>query len=374
MATQDPYNYMMSYTPNMTADATQTPDWQKLYTTQQSGSYNNLNQTPTSTGNLTGNLYDSRSLSPDPMPPTTPTNPYSNYGNIFDPATWKDTAQAQQYQTYIDNTLPLAQYQQNQYQYGTDFAEAQRRFNEEMMRQQGNDLFQQNLSTQQMDFAKWQAEQAGNQWNQQFTQQQANDLFSQGLANRQLTSSEQQQAWLQQFQQGQQNWNMNLQQQQQDLGMRQADIEEMYRKGLIDSQTAQNEINRMNIQFQNDQANRGMDIQSRLNEGNLQLGTNRLALDQRQQELMDAINWARIGNEGRGMDIQQELNRGNLGLGQGRLGLDTQLGMGNLDLSKQRLLQDAQLAAEQRATQEKIAAIQASGRSQLPTTRFIANW
>jgi hypothetical protein len=49
--------------------------------------------------------------------------------------------------------------------------------------------------------------------------------------------------------------------------------------------------------------------------------------------------------------------------------------MGNLDLAKQRLLQDAQQAAAARATQEKIASIQATGRAQAaPQARFIANW
>ena len=230
-------------------------------------------------------------------------SPYANYNaNLFDPNQWKDTTQATQYQQYLDNTLPLAQFQQNQQQYGMDFAEAQRRYNEEMARQQGLDQYQQSTTNRQLTMAEQQAAAAQQQWNQQFQQQQGNDAFSQNLAT------------------AQQAWNQNIQQQQQDLQGRQADIEAQYRAGLIDVQTAQNEIARINNQ---------------------------------NQYLL-----------GQGQNANQLLNYQN----------QFTLGQGQLDVSRQKLIQDAQMAADNRATQEKIAAFSATGRAQAPAARFIANW
>lgn len=237
-----------------------------------------------------------------------------------------------QYQRYLDNTLPLAQLQQNQYQYGADFNEAQRRFNAEMARQQGLDQYQQGLSDRQYNLADWQAQIANSQWQDQFAQTKANDAFSQGLANQQFGLQQNQQNWQQQFQTGQQAWNQNIQQQQQNNANQQTQIEQMYKAGLIDIQTAQNEIARMNYQ-----------------------------------------NQFTLGN--RNADITQQNYAQQYQLGQGRLGLDQTVGLGNLDLQRQKLLQDAKLAAENRASQERIAAMQASGRAQaVPTARFIANW
>lgn len=237
-------------------------------------------------------------------------NPYANYQNMFDPAYWSNQQQAEQGQRYLDNTLPWAQYQQNQYQYAQDYNEAQRRWNTEMQRQQGLDQYQQGLSDKQFSLAEWQANIANSQWQDQFTQTKANDAFSQGLARDQFG-----------LQQSQQQWNQNIQQQQQDNANRQTAIEAQYKAGLIDVQTAQNEIAKLNYQNQYTLGNRNADITQ-----------------------------------------QNYLNQ-------------YQLGQGNLELSRQKLLQDAQQAAANRALQERLASIQATGRAQaLPAARFISNW
>lgn len=336
-----------------------------------------------------------------------PVNPMPITGNndniIYDPNTWADKVKAEQYQKYLDNTIPYQQLQQNQYQYGSDFNEAQRRWNEDMMRQQGNDQFQQGLSRDQMSLAQWNAQTANSQWQEQFGAQRQNDLYGQNLAAQQQAAADQQQGWQQQFQGGQQQWNQNIQQQQQNLGMKQADIESQYKQGLITAQQAQNATDLLNVQNQyslgqgqNQNAATQNAQQYALGQGQ---NANQLLNYQNQYQLGQDQNWntaqqnmqqyelgkgrlntdfllgdARNANDARGLDIQSQLNQGNLGLGQGRLGLDTQLGVGTLQLNQQRMLQEAQMAAEQRATSERIAAMGAFGRAQAPTARFVTNW
>ncbi len=344
---QNPYDYMKP----VSATGGQTQDLSQMMNTNMGmgnmGQYQQYQQPYAQNrgGGTTDNRNPSMGVDPNMRDPQTPintnyplgnqanvSNPYGQYQNMFDPTQWANEQQATQYQRYLDNTLPLAQLQQNQYQYGADFNEAQRRFNAEMARQQGLDQYQQGLSDRQYNLADWQAQIANSQWQDQFAQTKANDAFSQGLANQQFGLQQNQQNWQQQFQTGQQAWNQNIQQQQQNNANQQTQIEQMYKAGLIDIQTAQNEIARMNYQ-----------------------------------------NQFTLGN--RNADITQQNYAQQYQLGQGRLGLDQTVGLGNLDLQRQKLLQDAKLAAENRASQERIAAMQASGRAQaVPTARFIANW
>jgi len=357
---QNPYDYMkpVSATGGQTQDLSQMMNTNMGMTNpyatgSQTSSMGNMGQyqqyqqpyAQNRGGGTPDNRNPSMGVDPNMRDPQTPintnyplgnqanvSNPYGQYQNMFDPTQWSNEQQATQYQRYLDNTLPLAQLQQNQYQYGADFNEAQRRFNAEMARQQGLDQYQQGLSDRQYNLADWQAQIANSQWQDQFAQTKANDAFSQGLANQQFGLQQNQQNWQQNFQTGQQAWNQNIQQQQQNNANQQTQIEQMYKAGLIDIQTAQNEIARMNYQ-----------------------------------------NQFTLGN--RNADITQQNYAQQFQLGQGRLGLDQTVGLGNLDLQRQKLLQDAKLAAENRASQERIAAMQASGRAQaVPTARFIANW
>lgn len=70
-------------------------------------------------------------------------------------------------QNYVQN-LPYYQLQQNAYQYGMDFNEAQRRWDQQFGWTQQNDQFNQNLANQQQQMAQWVAQQQQNNWGQQF--------------------------------------------------------------------------------------------------------------------------------------------------------------------------------------------------------------
>ena len=64
--------------------------------------------------------------------------------------------------------LPYLQYRQNAYQYGMDFNEAARRWQDQFNWQKQGDQFAQGLAGRQEDRAWWTAQQAADQWGKQF--------------------------------------------------------------------------------------------------------------------------------------------------------------------------------------------------------------
>lgn len=64
--------------------------------------------------------------------------------------------------------LPYMQYRQGAYQYGLDFNEAQRRWNDQFGAQRQNDQFSQQLARDQESRAAWAAQKAAEQWQQQY--------------------------------------------------------------------------------------------------------------------------------------------------------------------------------------------------------------
>jgi hypothetical protein len=137
-------------------------------------------------------------------------------------------------------------------------------------------------------------------------------------------------------------------------------------------------------------------------------------LSTRQQQMAEMIAQLQQGNwekdfgfnqeMGRGrLGLDTELGRGNLALGQtqaanqdwynrSRVGLDTELGRGNLDVSRgqldlnrltqeqvnalntARLAQEGALTREGYTNQQQIASMQAFGRAQRPSARWIRSW
>jgi hypothetical protein len=69
---------------------------------------------------------------------------------------------------YAQIGVPMSQLQQNSYQYGQDFNENQRRWNEQFGWTQSNDTFNQNLASQQQASAQQIAQWQQNNWGQQF--------------------------------------------------------------------------------------------------------------------------------------------------------------------------------------------------------------
>jgi hypothetical protein len=105
---------------------------------------------------------------------------------------WNTQPLRDQYSQYLSSMLPTQQLEQNRVQYGQDFNEAQRRWNQQMGWTQQTDQYNMDLSGRQQQMAEWTANQANQQWYDQFGQTQRNDAFSQDLANRQFGQQGQQ--------------------------------------------------------------------------------------------------------------------------------------------------------------------------------------
>lgn len=85
------------------------------------------------------------------------------------------------YQQWVSTVTPYMQLMQNAYQYGQDFNEAQRRWNEQTAWQQAADQYNMSLSGRQQDMAEWQAQEAARQWQQNMGYQQQRDAAEMGL-------------------------------------------------------------------------------------------------------------------------------------------------------------------------------------------------
>jgi hypothetical protein len=160
---------------------------------------------------------------PQGTPPTQQTwpNPNNSAGAPWGPADFNTQALRDQYTAYMQASLPYMQFMQNNYQYGQDFAEQQRRFNWQQGNQDLMNQFNMGITNRQMGLQEWATQEQANQWGAELNRNLYNDQFSQGLANRQLDS---------------QNW---YQQAQINLGNRQAQIEEEYNQGRLSNEQRQ---------------------------------------------------------------------------------------------------------------------------------------
>jgi hypothetical protein len=114
-------------------------------------------------------------------------------------------------QTWSQVYLPYVQAQQNAYQWGNEFDEAQRRYDIETPWRMGLESYNAQLATRQQQMNELLAQDASGQWRQEFQRQSSNDAFAQDLANRELalaqermgrelTLAEQAEVWRQTYQ------------------------------------------------------------------------------------------------------------------------------------------------------------------------------
>ena len=114
-------------------------------------------------------------------------------------------------QTWASVNLPMLQLAQNTYQADREFSEAQRRWDIEQPWNMQLDQYNAQLASRQQQMAELQAQVSGNQWEREYVRQQQNDLFAQQLATeelalaqeqsgRELDLAERQQVWLETYQ------------------------------------------------------------------------------------------------------------------------------------------------------------------------------
>lgn len=186
------------------------------------------------------------------------------------------------------------------------------------------------------------ADTADYRWGQQFDWQRQGDVFNQGLATRQQMTQEEAarvaaDQWNRQFGHTQaiDQANINMQGRQ---------IDNSYALGLG------------NIDVQR----YGTDVQRELGLGNI---------GARNRET-DVNRELGLGN----IDVQRQANDINRALGEGRLTLDQAANAWRQTLETNRLAQEAQLAREANAAQERMVTMQTWGRRQAPNARWMRNW
>jgi hypothetical protein len=95
------------------------------------------------------------------------------------------------YSAYIAAMTPYLQTQQNAYQYGSDFNEAQRQYNLNKAWQMASDQYTQGLAGRTTDLADWQAQETARQWAATQAYQQQRDQAEMALTQYQTN----QQVW-----------------------------------------------------------------------------------------------------------------------------------------------------------------------------------
>lgn len=331
---------------------------------------------------------------------------------------WKNQENAQAAQGMYSTAMPYMQFQQNAYQYGNDFGEAQRRWDLQYGREGQQNQWQQGFSERQQGQAERQAQLAEQQWRDQFGYQQQQDQYNQGVDTRNFGETQRQfndRMDLDRNQQGQ-AWANS----QREAALRELQNTQQY--GL-DQTRINNQASQFGQQlaYQQQQGDRqygldtrGMDLQELQNQQRYGIDTRgmdlqelqnqqRYGLDQEQMNLNTLQNAQEYGLNRDRMSMQDRQFAQQLGLNQGELNanvsrwnadrenqrwqLQSQLGFSREELAQKAALegrgygiQEAQMAQqgaierERMAQQERIATMQNYGRAQAPQARWVRNW
>lgn len=297
----------------------------------------------------------------------------NNAPDIWNPDTFEHPDN--KYNHYLDAVMPLAQFNQNSYQYGMDFNEAQRRYNNDYALQQNQNQFQQQLSTQQQKMAEWQAQQAASQWAQQFGQTQLTDQWANEIARQQLALQGQEIGNTGAYQQGLISNQANLN-----------NFQNQYWQGQNANQAQQN-ANQLRVGLDQNAATRDV--------ANTYAGAQRYGADQQyygqlyqsDRQLEGDKYQALMNLQGNQYQADRGLDVANVYGGAQKYGADTQLTgtkyqsdterqvaqMQNQFLYQQ-LAQQAQQAEMERQNQLAMASMAAYGRSQAPVANWSRNW
>lgn len=364
-------------------------------------------------GGAPGSTRPTNQYQPDPLPggiPNKDSQPYYNpsypqynpqgtgqqatpnqfsYYQGLDPTTLQSNDEREAALQAVQANVPIWQLGQNSYQYSQDFNEAQRRWNEQFNYQQGLDQYNMDLSGRQQTMAEWQASQAANQWAQDFNRQTGNDQWQQQFSQQQfglqdyqtreqLNQSAQQMAQQAAYQQGQLSQGNRQLDIQQQLGLGNLDVQrqqnainEAYNTGRLTNEARQIALAELaqgqNYGIQQGQldisrgqlgvAQQANQIDQMYKSGQLDLGQRNAALAELTQQQTYGLQMAQLTN------TQQEQAR--------RFGLDFSTQQALNAYRQQELMQQAQLAREQMAAQEKQSLVAATGRNQRANVRWM---
>ncbi len=264
-------------------------------------------------------MPDTRSWRPSTPTPTagTPYQPQQSAYNVLPsdntPQWWNSSDNRNAANNQMSTMLPYYQFQQNNTQYANDFNEAQRRYDQDLAWRQNTDTYNMELAGRQQGMAEWQANEAARQFGAQFGWQQTTDTWTR------------------------------------DLSQQAANTEQAYRQGLISNSQRELALGELTQQQNN-------------------------ALGQRNAEIEQAYRQGLISNSQRELALGELTQQQNNALGQGNLAWQRELGTGQLQLSRDEMIQRAALEREQMQNSQRLAQMQAYGRWQQPNVRWQRNY
>lgn len=238
--------------------------------------------------------------------------------------------------------MPWAQFEQNNYQYGNDFAENVRRDDRNYGLTADQQHYQQGLSDRQQSAAEQQAALAGNQWALSYQQGLSNDKWSQGFQDK-----------------GQ---NIQNQQFQQNFGLQDyATREQLAQSQWGDQQKygqSQQQINNQNTQF-----GQTFGETQRSNDRNYGLQVS----DQDLRQLQNSQQYEQGNTQ---LGIQDFTAKQNAAYQTGQLAQQGQLGNRGLDIQDYQAKQQVAYQQQQLAQTKESAYLSAYGRNQAPNAKW----
>ncbi len=313
---------------------------------------------------------------------TAPNGGQFNYYPGLDPTSLEPNDERESRLQAVQASLPIAQFNQNNYQWGAEFDQANQRYWDQTGWQRQGDQFNMNLAAQQQAQAEWQAQQAANQWGQEFGRQTGLDQFNQNFSQQQFGLQEwQTQEQLRQQQQAQTQINQLSQDQLAQL--------RNYQTGQLGIGNRELDIRSQNDQNQFTLGQGQLDQLRAYQTGQLGLGQGQLDLANRTQTDQSAYQMGQLGVAQQQNRIDEMYKNGQLSLGQAQQALAelTQqqnygLQQGQFGLQQQtqnsleayrnaQLAQEASLSREQMAAQQQIATMNQFGRNRSPNTKWI---
>jgi hypothetical protein len=301
------------------------------------------------------------------MPPRTPSNPQGALGQLLggDPNIYKPSAYIDNdamTPNYLSQTIPLAQLQQNAYQYAQDSNQAANQFNATHGLQVNQNQYQQALSTQQQQMAEQVAQWQQGNFQQQFGHTQNMDYAGLGLSQQEINNQ----------------YAIGMGQNQ--VGLHQANQQLAGQLGSA-GMYSQAQIHEANQQLAGTQYQANQNLAGQLGSANIYAGAQNHAAN---QQLAGQLGSANIYSQGGVQEAQLGL-QGTLGAA--NMGLQGQLGSAGMYSQAQRYQADQEMAAakyqwdmQMRMNQAmmrnnlQVANTQAYGRSQAPNMQWARSW
>ena len=233
-----------------------------------------------------------------PTPSTSTGSAYQPQANAYPvlqsdntSAWWNSSDNRNAAQNQMSTMLPYWQFQQNASQYGADFNEAQRRYNQDYDWRAQQDTFNMGLAGRQQDMAEWQTGEQARQWGAQFDWTKQTDTWNRDLSQQAANTEAAYRQGLISNSQRELALGELTQQQNNAIAQQAAATEQAYRQGLISNSQRELALGELTQQQNNALGQGTLQWQREFGTGQLENQRAQMANDQRIAQMQAFGRW-----------------------------------------------------------------------------------